>query len=171
MRTVLVLGAAAGAAVAARQARERAPFARMLGSSIARPDAAAWITDFLNATHHQRADDVREPDDLRLGFTILTTYWNRHGHRRLHAADSLAFHRAFGRLRLASTDTAPRGTLDRPALMHGATRLLGDWFPAAYEDPHRRGWNRPYRRRGRGSRRWAVRQHPGRHRPPSSTTR
>src|SRR6185437_1969135 len=54
--------------------------------------------------------------------------------------DSLAFHRAFGRLRLASRDTAPRGTLDRPALMHGATRLLGDWFPAAYEDPHRRGW-------------------------------
>lgn len=140
MRTVLVVAATAGAALAARRARERAPFARMLGSSIARPDAAAWITDFLNATHHQRPGRVRDPDDLRLALTILTTYWDRHGHRRLHAGDALAFHRAFGRLRLSVTDTAPRGILDRPALMHGAQRLLGDWFEGAYEDPRRRAW-------------------------------
>src|SRR4051794_3427213 len=122
MRTVPVIAATALAAVAARQAREQAPFLRMLGSSIARPDAAGWVTDFLNATHHQRPEHQREPSDLRLALTILTTYWHEqeHGRRRLGALDALPFHRAFGRLRLRDTDSAPRGTLDRAGLLTGA---------------------------------------------------
>jgi hypothetical protein len=112
----------------------------MLGSSIAAPDAAGWVTDFLNATHHQRPEEVRDAADLRLALTVLTTYWDRHGHRRLRAHDALAFHRAYGRQRLRQEDTAPRGTLDRDGLLRGARRLLGDWFPDAAEDRARRGW-------------------------------
>ena len=140
MRTIPLIATAAVAALAARQVRDRAPFARMLGSSIARPDAAGWVTDFLNATHHQRPGQVRDPSDLRLALTILTTYWDRHDHRRLRGSDALAFHRAFGRLRLTATEGAPRGQLDRPSLLTGAERLLGDWFTDAYDDPARRGW-------------------------------
>jgi hypothetical protein len=44
-------------------------FARMTGSSIAAPDAAAWVTDFLNAAYYRRADEEREVDDLRLAFS------------------------------------------------------------------------------------------------------
>ncbi len=145
MRTVPVFAAAALAAFAARQVRDRAPFARMLGSSIARPDAAGWVTDFLNATHHQRPGDLRDTGDLRLALTILTTYWDRSGHRRLRATDAFAFHRAFGRMRLRATDTAPRGTLDRVALLAGAERLLGDWFTDACDDPARCGWGIAFR--------------------------
>lgn len=145
VRTVPVIAATAFAAVAARQARYQAPFLRMLGSSIARPDAAGWVTDFLNATHHQRPEDRRDPSDLRLAFTILTTYWDRNGHRRLRAVDALAFHRAFGRLRLRATDAAPRGTLDRAGLLTGAERLLGGWFRDAYDDSARRGWGIAFR--------------------------
>ena len=145
MRTVPVIAATALAAVAARHARDQAPFLRMLGSSIARPDAAAWVTDFLNATHHQRPEDQRDPSDLRLALTILTTYWDQHGHQRLGALDALPFHRAFGRLRLRATDSAPRGTLDRASLLAGAERLLGDWFADAEADPARRGWGIAFR--------------------------
>ena len=123
----------------------RRPFLRMLGSSIARPDAAAWVTDFLNATHHQRPEDQRDPSDLRLALTILTTYWDQHGHQRLGALDALPFHRAFGRLRLRDTDSAPRGTLDRASLLAGAERLLGDWFADAEADRARRGWGIAFR--------------------------
>ncbi len=106
-------------------------FARMTGSSIAAKDAAAWVTDFLNAAYYRRAAGEREVDDLRLAFCILTTFWHRNG--RLRLDDLAAFHRAFGKARFAS-----RGTLDRAALMDGAVTLLGDWFPAAYAT--RRGW-------------------------------
>jgi len=140
MRLFTVLAAAAAAALIARQARERAPFAKMLGSTIAAPDAAPWVTDFLNATHHERPPELRDPADLRLAMTILTTYWDRHGHRRLRATDALAFNRAFGRLRMRRTDTSPRGQLDHEELTEGAQRLLGDWFADAYADPARRGW-------------------------------
>ena len=54
MRTVPVVAATTLAAVAARHARDQAPFLRMLGSSIARPDAAGWVTDFLNAAYYRR---------------------------------------------------------------------------------------------------------------------
>jgi hypothetical protein len=140
VRSFTVIATAAAAALAARQARERAPFARMLGSSIAGPDAAGWVTDFLNATHHERPEALRDAADLRLGLTILTTYWDQQGHRRLRAYDALAFHRAFGRIRLTRTSAAPRGTLDHDGLLRGAARLLGDWFPDAVADPARRGW-------------------------------
>jgi hypothetical protein len=140
MRPFTVLAGAAAAGLLARRARDNAPFVRMLGSSIAGPDAAGWITDFLNATHHARLPELRDAADLRLGFTVLTTYWHRNGHRRLRAYDAIAFHRAYGRLRLRSTDTAPRGTLDRAGLLQGARRLLGDWFEEAEGDSARRAW-------------------------------
>lgn len=115
-------------------------FARMTGSSIAGRDAAPWVTDFLNAAYYRRPAQEREVDDLRLAFSVLTTYW--HGktkHRRLSLTDLGAFHRAFGHDRFA-TGHSDRGTLNRDQLLDGAARLLGDWFPAAYADDDRRGW-------------------------------
>lgn len=126
-------GALAGRLVGPSQLR----FARMGGSSIAAPGAAAWITDFLNAAYYRRPPSARDVDDLRLAFAIVTTRWHRAGHRRLRAADVLAFHRAFGRRRLAARE---RGTLDRDGLLAGAERLFGPWFPGAWRDRRRRGW-------------------------------
>lgn len=115
-------------------------FALMSGSSIAGRDAAPWVTDFLNAAYYRRPADDREVDDLRLASCILTTYWyGKEGRRRLHISDLPAFHRAFGRDRFATSESA-RGTLDRAQLQAGAERLLGDWFPAAYADAARRAW-------------------------------
>jgi hypothetical protein len=115
-------------------------FARMAGSSIAGRDAAAWVTDFLNAAYYRRPVAERDVDDLRLAFCILTTYWYRNKpERRLRVSDLPAFHRAFGRERF-STDESARGTLSREALLRGGAALLGDWFPEAYEDDARRGW-------------------------------
>src|ERR1700754_1512082 len=109
-------------------------FARMSGSSIAGRDAAAWITDFLNAAYFRR--DERAVDDLRFAFSVLTTYWYRKDPaRRLHITDLPAFHRAFGSARFGAA-----GRLDREALEQGARKLLGDWFPEAYADGARRGW-------------------------------
>lgn len=140
-RAAVVVGAV-GAGLVARQLlhTEQGRFARMAGSSIAAPDAAGWVTDFLNASYYAREPEQRDVDDLRLAFAIVTTRWNRLGGRRLHAHDAVAFHRAFGRRRLSSTPGAPRGTLDRAQLFNGASKLLGDWFPAAYVDDARRGW-------------------------------
>jgi len=116
------------------------PFAGMAGSSIAARDAAAWITDFLNAAYYRRASADRDVDDLRLAFCILTTYWYRNdGRQRLRVTDVVPFHRAFGAHRF-STDGSGRGTLSRRQLLVGAARLLGDWFPGAYADDARRGW-------------------------------
>jgi hypothetical protein len=105
---------------------------RMGGSSIAAPGAAAWITDFLNAAYFARPSDERDVDDLRLAHCVLTTHWARRG-RRLGARDLPAFHRAFGAARRRAG-----GLLDREALLAGAARLLGAWFPGAYADPRRR---------------------------------
>jgi hypothetical protein len=111
-------------------------FARMAGASIAARDAAAWVTDFLNAAYYRRAAAEREVDDLRLAFSVLTTYWYRtKPSGRLRVTDLAAFHRAFGAERFAA-----RGSLDRDALLRGASALLGDWFPEAYADDARRGW-------------------------------
>ena len=119
---------------------ETARFARMSGSSVAAPDAAGWVTDFLNAAYFRRPAELRALDDLRLAFAIVTTRWHRKGHRRLRAHDVVAFHRAFGRDRFLDRDRARRGTLDRAQLLEGAERLLGPWFAGAYEDPARRAW-------------------------------
>jgi hypothetical protein len=115
-------------------------FARMSGSSIAARDAAPWVTDFLNAAYYRRAVGERDVDDLRCAFGVLTTYWyNKDTHRRLHAGDLMAFHKAYGSERFA-TERSARGTLSRAQLEEGAARLIGDWFPAAYRDDARRGW-------------------------------
>src|SRR4051812_9642942 len=111
-------------------------FTKMAGSSIAGRDAAAWVTDFLNAAYYRRPVDERQVDDLRFAFGVLTTYWYRaHPKRRLHMTDLPAFHRAFGSERFGA-----RGLLSREALERGAAKLLGDWFPAAYADDARRAW-------------------------------
>jgi hypothetical protein len=108
-------------------------FARMAGSSIAAPGAAPWFTDFLNAAYYARSESERHVEDLRLAHGIATTRWSELGGRRLGAADVLALHRAFGSLRLRR-----RGRLDHEALLEGATRLLGPWFPEAWRDQRRR---------------------------------
>ncbi len=115
-------------------------FARMTGSSICSRDAAPWVTDFLNAAYYRRNIYERDVDDLRLAFSVLTTYWYRKlGQKRLHASDLVAFHRAFGEHRFDTTQSA-RGTLSRQQLEIGANALLGDWFVDAYADDARRGW-------------------------------
>ena len=70
-------------------------FARMAGSSLAAPDAAGWVTDFLNAAYYARPPAERDVADLRLAYGIVTTRWDRLG-RRLRIYDAIAFHRAFG---------------------------------------------------------------------------
>src|SRR3954452_17148702 len=128
------------AAVAARRAWRSPPLylARMSGTSITAPDAVGWVTDFLNAAYYARIAELRDVEDLRIAFAILTTRWNRIGHRRLHALDVAAFHRAFGRARLRDSAESPRGTLTREELMTGAEQLFGPWFPDAYLDDERR---------------------------------
>jgi len=116
--------------------------ARMAGSSIAAPDAAPWLSDFLNAAHFARPADERDQEDLRLAFAILTTRWWRLGGRRLRAWDVLAFHQAFGPDRVLRS---PWLRLDRYQLLAGAARLHGPWFPAAYADRERRGWGIAFR--------------------------
>ncbi|HEX3618514.1 MAG TPA: hypothetical protein VHU61_18350 [Solirubrobacteraceae bacterium] len=115
-------------------------FARMTGSSICSRDAAPWVTDFLNAAYYRRPIGERDVDDMRLAFSILTTYWyGKQGRKRLHASDLIAFHRAFGAHRFDNSESA-RGTLSREQLLTGAAALLGDWFADAYADDARRGW-------------------------------
>ena len=111
-------------------------FARMAGSSLAAPDAAGWVTDFLNAAYYARPAAERDVADLRLAYGIVTTRWDRLG-RRLRLHDAVAFHRAFGADRFLRS---PRLTLTHEQLLEGARRLLGDWFPEAWRDPARRGW-------------------------------
>jgi hypothetical protein len=138
----LLLGAAfgAGALIGRASASPQFRFARMTGSSIAGPDAAGWITDFLNAAYYRREPDRRDIDDLRLAAAIVTTRWHRLGHRRLRLGDAVPFHSAFGRDRFVDGSRSARGTLDRGQLLEGAGRMLGPWFPDAYGDGERRGW-------------------------------
>lgn len=115
-------------------------FARMAGSSIAGRDAAPWITDFLNAAYYRRPAGDRDVDDLRLAFSILTTYWYRkESGRRLHVSDLASFHNAYGGDRF-DTEQSARGILDRGQLLEGADRLLGYGFAHAYADDARRAW-------------------------------
>lgn len=112
----------------------------MSGSSIAAPDAAGWVTDFLNGAYFARPREHREVDDLRLALAILTTRWHRRRGGRLRAFDVVVFHRAFGQARFFDRHRSPLGTLDRSQLLDGARTLTGDWFPEAYGDGSRRGW-------------------------------
>ncbi len=133
--------AALGGVAAAQLLRSRpAQLAQMSGSTIAAPTAAGWVTDFLNAAYFARGPGQRDVDDLRLAFCVLTSRWERLGGRRLGALDVAAFHRAFGRARLADSPASPRGTLTRQELLIGGARLLGEWFPGAYADPQRRAY-------------------------------
>ena len=111
-------------------------FAKMAGSSIAGRDAAAWVTDFLNAAYYRRPVEERDVDDLRFAFGVLTTYWYRsHPARKLRVTDLPAFHRAFGSERFGAG-----GLLSREALHRGAAKLIGEWFADAYADDARRAW-------------------------------
>lgn len=141
-RTLAGVGGTVAAAAVARRVltSPQWQFARLGGWSIAGPSAAGWATDFLNAAYFRRPRGLRDVDDLRLAFTVLTTQWHLLGHRALNAADVLAFHRAFGWDRFVDRATSARGTLDRDQLMEGAARLLGEWFPDAYADDARRSW-------------------------------
>ena len=112
-------------------------FVRMTGSTIAAPEAAVWVTDFLNAAYYARPAAERSPADLRLAHGLLTTRWWRQGARRLRATDVVAFHRAFGAARL-SPSRGGFGRLDREALLAGSASLIGDWFAEAWADPARR---------------------------------
>jgi len=114
-------------------------FGRMAGSSIAAPDAAGWVSDFLNAAYFQRPPGERDPADLRLAFGVLTTRWQQLA-RRLRLTDVLAFHRAFGPARLRHGLR-----LEPDALLAGAARLNGQWFPEAWADDARRGWGIAFR--------------------------
>lgn len=131
-----------------RRGRRRGPLgrtvglARMAGTSIAAPDAAPWVTDFLNAAYYARPRDERSVDDLRLAWAVLTTRWHRAG-RRLHLSDLAAFHSAFGRARLGRRGGL--GRLARADLLAGAAELLGDGFPEGYADDRRRGWGIVFR--------------------------
>lgn len=138
--------AAAGALIVRAVRRNpQVRFAAMSGTSIAHLGAAGWITDFLNAAYYRRPGHSREVADLRLAFGILTTRWHQNDHQRLGASDVAAFHRAFGRERFLDDASSPRGTLDGDQLMAGAARLLGDWFPTAWQDPERRAYGIAFR--------------------------
>jgi len=131
-----VTSSSASALVARLPGYRAVRFARMAGSSIAAPDAAGWVTDFLNAAYYARPASERDIADLRLAYGIVTTRWQQLD-RRLHVHDAVAFHRAFGADRFLR---APRLMLTRPQLLEGADRLLGPGFGAAWRDPARRGW-------------------------------
>jgi len=135
------LGVLGAAAVARRAWRSPSGYlARMSGTSTSSPDAVGWVTDFLNAAYYARIPALRDVEDLRIAFAVLTTRWHQLGHRRLHAHDVAAFHRAFGRARLGDSADSPRGTLTRDQLIDGAQRLFGPWFPEAYADDERRSY-------------------------------
>jgi len=135
------LGAVAAATAARRAWRSPAAYmARMTGTSISAPDAVGWVTDFLNAAYYARRPELRDVEDLRIAFAVLTTRWHQLGHRRLHAPDVLPFHRAFFRERILDSAHTPRGTLDGEQLFAGAARLIGPWFEEAYHDDARRAY-------------------------------
>ncbi len=132
---------ALGAAVIARRTW-RSPamsLMRMSGTTISSTDAAGWVTDFLNAAYYARKPELREVEDLRIAWTILTTRWHRNDHRRLHAHAVVPFHRAFFKERIVDSVQSSRGTLDGEQLLRGAARLFGPWFAEAYLDDERRG--------------------------------
>jgi hypothetical protein len=150
MTHLLAAAAGAGVAVAADRLAGRlrgtqpTATARLVGTTVAAPAAALWVTDFLNAAYFARDPDERALDDLRSAFAIVTTFWHEQGHRAITAKDLLRFHRAFGTARLKRTGGST-GTLDGDALLTGGDQLFGPWFRHAAGDPERRGWGIVFR--------------------------
>src|SRR4051812_17050481 len=138
----LLFGAAfgAGALVGRASVSPQLRFARMTGSSVARPHAPRRVTHLPNPPDYPPAPEGRDVDDLRLASAIVTTRWHRLGHRRLRLGDVVPLHSAFGRDRFVDGARSARGTLDRGQLLDGACRLHGPWFADAYADDERRGW-------------------------------
>jgi hypothetical protein len=110
----------------------------MAGTSVAAPTAAAWVTDFINASYYARPEEERQVADLRLATGIVATRWHLLG-RRLGLRDLLGFHRAFGRHRLGRRRSG-FGRLSHDELLEGASQLVGDWFPGAWADEERRAY-------------------------------
>ena len=113
-------------------------FAKMAGSSIAGRDAAAWVTDFLNAAYYRRAGRRarrrRPPLRLRRPDHLLVP-------RRTRRAGCASPTCRRSTARSAPSASARGGAaLSREALERGAAKLIGDWFPAAYADDARRAW-------------------------------
>lgn len=146
---LLAVAAGAGVAVGVDRVRRSDAFStvRLAGSTLASPTAATWITDFLNAAYYAKDPALRDLDDLRLAFSVVTTYWNEQGTRKLKARDVLRFHEAFGTARLRGVG-GRTGTLDTAALLAGGDRLFGSWFSTAALDPERRGWGIVFRTPG-----------------------
>ena len=138
---VLTALGGAGAVIAVDRLRGAGAgeLARRSGSTIAAPTAAPWVTDFLSASYFAKPRAARDVADLRLAFMILTTHANQTEEGRVGLGDIPAFHRAFGTARLQGAG-GRTGTLDRAALMEGAARLIGPWFPDAAQDWDRTGW-------------------------------
>jgi len=147
---LLAVAAGAGIGVAADRLSDRlrgtrpTATARLVGTTVAAPTAALWITDFLNAAYYARDSQQRDLADLRLAFAIVTTFWHEQDHRQIGARDVLRFHQAFGTARLERAGGGA-GTLDREALLAGGDQLFGDWFSEAADDPARRGWGIVFR--------------------------
>jgi hypothetical protein len=108
---------------------------RMVGSSIVAPSATSWVTAFLLAAFYRRPRVERAVDDLRLAHGLIATFWARRG-RRLGMRDRAAFRDAFEGM----GSSRGRGWLDHAALRAGGAKLLGDWFPEAWEDDARRAY-------------------------------
>jgi hypothetical protein len=107
----------------------------MVGSSIVAPSATNWVTAFLLAAFYRRPRVDRTVADLRLAHGVLATFWARQG-RRLEMRDRAAFRHAFEATRLSRV----RGRLDHDGLRAGGAKLLGDWFPEAWDDVDRRAY-------------------------------
>lgn len=139
--TLIAFAAGAGVALIADRALRSAPaaFASFTGNTLAKPTAAAWMTDFLSAAYFSKPVEQRDVNDLRLAQTILTTYWNQQGNTPLGAADVLRFHSAFGTARLQGVGGGT-GRLDTASLLEGGAKLFGEWFPAAYQEWDLHGW-------------------------------
>ena len=145
-------GLAAGLAISRLLTSPPGPLRAHERLSIAAPDAAGWVTDFLNAAYY-RAPGRTSATSTTCGWPspIVTTLWRRAGRRRLRgttwcrstapsaARGSTAGARVAARSTARSCSPAPR-------------ELLGDWFPDAYADDARRGWGIAFEtRRGEGA--------------------
>jgi hypothetical protein len=115
-------------------------FAGMAGSSIAGRSAVDWVTHFLNASYYGVPRESRDLAQLRLAWTVLTTYWHQLGGGPLGARHVRRFHQSFRAARAPDGSQYPRGLLDRNQLEGGAAQLLGEWFGEAQADTERMGW-------------------------------